>query len=144
VIGTTNIIPSVQTRRRRHADRNPSHSRSSVMNTTTSNETGEPDSDTYVCLNKDNAESELQTNSGLNEAMLSSTISSTTTSNPEIYTTTTTPNRILYNFVFMSILFSSNHGCVVACLSLATARLGSLGAYQNGLLYVTITKNGPH
>jgi hypothetical protein len=43
---------------------------------------------------------------------------------------------ILYNFILMSILFSSNHGCVVACLSLATARLGSLGAYQNGILYV--------
>jgi hypothetical protein len=44
-------------------------------------------------------------------------------------------NSILNNFILMSILFSSNHGCVVACLSLATARLGSIGAYQSGLLY---------
>jgi hypothetical protein len=42
-----------------------------------------------------------------------------------------------YNFVIMSLLFSANHGCVVACLSLATARLGgALGAWQSGLLYV--------
>jgi hypothetical protein len=40
-----------------------------------------------------------------------------------------------YNFVIMSLLFSANHGCVVACLSLATARLGgALGAWQSGLL----------
>jgi hypothetical protein len=39
------------------------------------------------------------------------------------------------NFVIMSLLFSANHGCVVACLSLATARLGgALGAWQSGLL----------
>lgn len=44
------------------------------------------------------------------------------------------PSPILRNFILMSILFSANHGCVVACLSLATARLGSLGAYQSGLL----------
>jgi hypothetical protein len=43
---------------------------------------------------------------------------------------------ILRYFILMSVLFSANHGCVVACLSLATARLGSLGAYQSGLLYV--------
>jgi hypothetical protein len=48
----------------------------------------------------------------------------------------TTTSTIMYNFVVMSILFSANHGCVVACLSLATARLGSIGAYQSGLLYV--------
>jgi hypothetical protein len=48
----------------------------------------------------------------------------------------TTTSTIMYNFVIMSILFSANHGCVVACLSLATARLGSIGAYQSGLLYV--------
>jgi hypothetical protein len=49
----------------------------------------------------------------------------------------TTTSTIMYNFVIMSILFSANHGCVVACLSLATARLGSIGAYQSGLLYVS-------
>jgi hypothetical protein len=43
------------------------------------------------------------------------------------------------NFTFMAILFSANHGCTVACLSLATARLGSLGAWQSGTLYLTYT-----
>jgi hypothetical protein len=46
-----------------------------------------------------------------------------------------------YNFVIMSLLFSANHGCVVACLSLATARLGgALGAWQSGLLYVKVKR----
>jgi hypothetical protein len=48
----------------------------------------------------------------------------------------TTTSTIMHNFVVMSILFSANYGCVVACLSFATARLGSIGAYQSGLLYV--------
>jgi hypothetical protein len=49
----------------------------------------------------------------------------------------TRPHHYRYNFVIMSLLFSANHGCVVACLSLATARLGgALGAWQSGLLYV--------
>lgn len=47
--------------------------------------------------------------------------------------------RTLSNFMLMSILFSANHGCVVACLALATARLGSLGAWQSGILYLTYT-----
>jgi MFS family permease len=47
--------------------------------------------------------------------------------------------RTLTNFILMSILFSANHGCVVACLSLATARLGSVGAWQSGMLYLTYT-----
>ena len=48
-------------------------------------------------------------------------------------------NRIFFNFVVMSLLFAANHGCVVACLGLATARLGSVGAWQSGLLYLTYT-----
>jgi MFS family permease len=47
--------------------------------------------------------------------------------------------RTLINFVAMSILFSLNHGCAVSCLSLATARLGSVGAWQSGLLYLSYT-----
>jgi hypothetical protein len=43
-----------------------------------------------------------------------------------------------WNFVRMAILFSANHGCVVACLSLATARLGTAGAYSSGILYVVL------
>jgi len=34
----------------------------------------------------------------------------------------------------MSVLFSANHGCVVSCLALASARLGTIGAWQSGLL----------
>lgn len=47
--------------------------------------------------------------------------------------------RTLMNFLFMSALFSANHGCVVACLALATSRLGSTGAWQSGILYLTYT-----
>lgn len=45
----------------------------------------------------------------------------------------------LRNFIWMSVFFSANHGCVVACLSLATARLGSTGAWQSGILYLFYT-----
>jgi hypothetical protein len=42
----------------------------------------------------------------------------------------------LSNFVLVSVLFSANHGCVVSCLSLATAKLGNaLGSAQSGTLY---------
>jgi len=50
-----------------------------------------------------------------------------------------TANFVLYNFMAMSILFSANHGCVVSCLSLATARLGSIGNLQSGILYFFYT-----
>jgi hypothetical protein len=50
-----------------------------------------------------------------------------------------TASGVYANFVAMSLLFSANHGCVVACLGLATARLGSTGAWQSGLLYLTYT-----
>lgn len=48
-------------------------------------------------------------------------------------------HRTLMNFVLMSALFSANHGCVVSCLGLASARLGSTGAWQSGILYTTYT-----
>ena len=54
-------------------------------------------------------------------------------------TTTTHPKGVIQNFTSMCILFSIHHGCVVACLSLATARLGSLGAWQSGILYTSYT-----
>jgi hypothetical protein len=34
----------------------------------------------------------------------------------------------------MALLFSANHGCVVSCLALASARLGAAGAKQSGIL----------
>lgn len=43
----------------------------------------------------------------------------------------------LRNFLLMAVLFSANHGCVVSCLGLASSRLGSLGAWQSGILYLT-------
>ncbi len=49
------------------------------------------------------------------------------------------PNKILLNFILFSILFSTNHGAVVSCLSLATARLGNLGTTQNSCLYLSYT-----
>jgi fucose permease len=48
-------------------------------------------------------------------------------------------HRTLTNFILMSVLFSANHGCVVSCLALATARLGSIGAWQSGVLYIFYT-----
>lgn len=47
--------------------------------------------------------------------------------------------RILRNFCWMAILFSANHGTIVTCLSLATARLGTVGALQSGILYLFYT-----
>lgn len=47
--------------------------------------------------------------------------------------------RTLHNFCFMAILFSANHGTIVSCLSLATARLGAIGAWQSGILYLFYT-----
>jgi hypothetical protein len=45
--------------------------------------------------------------------------------------------RTLRNFILMSVLFSANHGCVVSCLGLASARLGSVGAWQSAILMIT-------
>ena len=46
---------------------------------------------------------------------------------------------IMLNFILFSIFFSANHGAVVSCLSLATARLGDLGTTQNSVLYLSYT-----
>ena len=43
----------------------------------------------------------------------------------------------LANFLLASSLFSVNHGCVTACLNLATARLGDVGAKQSSVLYIS-------
>ena len=43
------------------------------------------------------------------------------------------------NFIVFSILFSAVPSAALACLALATARLGSVGAWQTGLLYLTYT-----
>eukprot|EP00934_Nitzschia_sp_Nitz4_P009131 Nitzschia sp. Nitz4//scaffold131_size63436//48711//50296//NITZ4_006283-RA/size63436-snap-gene-0.45-mRNA-1//1//CDS//3329535292//9121//frame0 len=43
------------------------------------------------------------------------------------------------HFVWMSVLFSANHACVVAVLSIATAKLGNLGASQSSILYLSYT-----
>lgn len=47
--------------------------------------------------------------------------------------------RIFRNFCLMAVLFSANHGTIVSCLSLATARLGAVGALQSGVLYLFYT-----
>lgn len=43
-------------------------------------------------------------------------------------------NKTLRNFIWMSFLFSANHGCVVSCLALASSRFGTIGAWQSGIL----------
>lgn len=46
-------------------------------------------------------------------------------------------NKLYWNFIFMCIGFSINHGCVVSCLAYSTTELGdSLGGYGSGTLYV--------
>eukprot|EP00939_MAST-03C_sp_MAST-3C-sp1_P003856 g3856.t1 len=48
--------------------------------------------------------------------------------------------EVLSSFVLMSIFFSLNHGCVTACVALASSDLGSdLGAYSSGTLYLAYT-----
>ena len=128
---TVSSIYSVHNRRRRHANQAPS--RFAMMTTTTTTTPREPDRDAYIDMNNNDGP-DLQNEVTPSPTDTFSATASSTNHNHNIVLTT--PNVILYNFIFMSILFSSNHGCVVACLSLATARLGSLGAYQNGLLYV--------
>ena len=50
------------------------------------------------------------------------------------------PDDVYRNFIRMAIFFSIHHGCVVSCLSLATARLGAdVGATQSSLLYLSYT-----
>lgn len=54
--------------------------------------------------------------------------------------TATNQKLILNNFLLFSVLFSLNHGTVIACLSLATARLGDdLGSYQSFIMYISYT-----
>eukprot|EP01043_Picozoa_sp_COSAG02_P014383 COSAG02_NODE_592_length_19856_cov_19.262793_5_plen_656_part_00 len=48
--------------------------------------------------------------------------------------------NLLFNFIFMAMCFSMNHGCIVGCLSLATAFLGKgLGNIQASILYGAYT-----
>jgi len=54
-------------------------------------------------------------------------------------TSASRPTTIMYNFILLSALFSANHGAVVSCLSLATARLGDLGSWQSSALYLSYT-----
>jgi len=47
---------------------------------------------------------------------------------------------VLTNFVLMCLCFSLNHGCVTACVALASSDLGpDLGAYSSGTLYLVYT-----
>lgn len=50
-----------------------------------------------------------------------------------------TAQTSLRNFYRMSVLLSAVPASAIACLSLATARFGSVGAWQSGLLYLTYT-----
>jgi len=48
--------------------------------------------------------------------------------------------KLMWNFVLMSVLFSINHGCVTACIALASSDLGSdLSAWSSGTLYLMYT-----
>mmetsp|Transcript_7029 Transcript_7029/g.11117 ORF Transcript_7029/g.11117 Transcript_7029/m.11117 type:complete len:478 (+) Transcript_7029:85-1518(+) len=51
-------------------------------------------------------------------------------------------SRTLSNFFIMAVLFSANHGTIVSCLALATSRLGAVGAWQSGVLYLFYTASG--
>lgn len=48
--------------------------------------------------------------------------------------------EIIVNFTVMAVLFSLNHGCVTACVALASSDLGAdLGAWSSGTLYLMYT-----
>ena len=48
------------------------------------------------------------------------------------------PRAIHRNFLFMTICFAVNHGCVISVLNLSVVLLGTEpGAFQTGSLYVT-------
>jgi MFS family permease len=67
------------------------------------------------------------------------TVSSPKFENLELKQVTEDPQHVLHNFVRMAVFFSGTVSCAIACLSLATARLGSIGARQSGLIYLTYT-----
>jgi MFS family permease len=48
-------------------------------------------------------------------------------------------SRILRQFTIFSFIFVANPCCAHACLSLATARLGTVGAWSSSMLYLTYT-----
>ena len=48
-------------------------------------------------------------------------------------------DRTLQSFTVFSFLFSANPCAALACLSLATARLGKIGAFSSVILYLTYT-----
>ena len=49
------------------------------------------------------------------------------------------PKRTLRRFVYFAFCFSLVPAAALACLALATAKLGSVGAWQSGTLYLTYT-----
>lgn len=52
----------------------------------------------------------------------------------------TRSKAVVYNFYFMCLCFSLNHGCVTAILALASASLGDkLGGFNSGTLYTMYT-----
>lgn len=70
----------------------------------------------------------------------------------EFQTTTEEPNLVMearggeekgivVNFVVASIIFSASPSCAIACLNLASARLGSVGAWQSGVLFLSYTSS---
>lgn len=81
---------------------------------------------------RDNHLTNLEQQHILSEVMFSTGI---TTISPSDYT----PSFIMKQFILLSILFSTNHGAVVSCLSLATARMGNLGNWQSSILYLSYT-----
>jgi len=83
----------------------------------------------------------IESNSNSNDSNNSNNGSkSSKSNNNNITSACATPKSILSNFLLFSLLFSLNHGGVVSCLSLATARLGgSLGSYQSCALYGSYT-----
>jgi hypothetical protein len=48
-------------------------------------------------------------------------------------------DQTLRSYTIFSFLFAANPSAALACLSLATARLGSSGALSSGVLYLTYT-----
>ncbi len=47
--------------------------------------------------------------------------------------------QTIRNVWWWSLIFSATPSAAIACMSLATARLGSIGAWQSGILYLSYT-----
>jgi MFS family permease len=124
-----------------YTDTEPTTTTTTASSTTTSMSISKPEPNTTQL------ELQLQSQSHPQQDESASLLHQSTTATTQIqpqshshsHSQPQSPKQLISNFILLSILFSANHGAVVACLSLATARLGDLGSYQSSILYLSYT-----